>query len=82
MKLAKKWRNLVLELILDWLIISNAVTPILCMDSDQSSKGILNADLSISGADIPIISLSIPSVEKFSKTYSQVLIYYNLIKIM
>ena len=82
MKLSKKWRNLVLELILDWLIISNAVTPILCMDSDQSSKGILNADLSISGADVPIIPLRIPSVQKFPKTYSQVLIYNNISKII
>ena len=60
-----------LELILYWLLIRNAVTPILCMDSDQPSQGILNADLPISGGDIPIIPLSIPSFKKSSKAYSQ-----------
>ena len=72
MKLAKKWRHLILELFLDWLIIANFVTPIICMDSNQHGKGILNPNLSTSGADIPIIPLSIPRGQKSSKTYSRV----------
>ena len=72
MKLTKKWRYLVLELFLMWLIIANFVTPIICMDSNQHGKGILNPNLPTSGADIPIIPLSIPSGQKSSKTHSQV----------
>ena len=60
-----------LEFIFYWLIISNAITPILCMDPDQASKGILTADLPISGADVPIISTS-TSPTKSTKAYSQV----------
>ena len=72
MKVSKKLRMLVLEFILYWLIISNTVAPILCMDADQPSKGILNADLPMPGADVPIISLSTTSPQKSSKAYSQV----------
>ena len=74
MNFTKKWRFLKLELILYWLIIS-MYGYVLCMD--QPSKGILNAELPISGADVPIIPLSIPSGQKSSKTHSQV--YSNLI---
>ena len=42
------------------------------MDSNQHGKGILNPNLPTSGADIPIIPLSIPSGQKSSKTHSQV----------
>ena len=42
------------------------------MDADQPSKGILNADLPMPGADVPIISLSATSPQKSSKAYSQV----------
>ena len=76
MNFTKKWRFLKLELILYWLIIS-MYGYVLCMDTDQPSKGILNAELPISGADVPIIPLSIPSSQKSSKTHSQV--YSNLI---
>ena len=48
------------------------MAPILCMDTDQANKGILNADLPMPGADIPIISLSTPSPKKSSQAYSQV----------
>ena len=72
MRGSKKLRILLLKFILYWLIISNAVAPILCMDTDQASKGILNADLPMPGADIPIISLSTPSPKKSSQAYSQV----------
>ena len=41
------------------------------MDPDQASKGILTADLPISGADVPIISTS-TSPTKSTKAYSQV----------
>ena len=71
MKFTKKWRLLVFEFILYVLIISNAITPILCMDPDQASKGILNADLPMPGADIPII-LTSTSPTKSTKAYSQV----------
>ena len=72
MKLTKKLRYLALELFLCWLIIANFVTPIICMDSNQRGKGILNADLPMPGADVPIISLSTTSSTKSSKAYSQV----------
>ena len=41
------------------------------MDADQIGKGILNADLPLPGADIPIISTS-TSPTKSTKAYSQV----------
>ena len=72
MRGSKKLRILLLKFILYWLIISNSVAPILCMDTDQARKGILNADLPMPGADIPIISLSTPSPKKSSQAYSQV----------
>ena len=69
MKLSK---NLI-DLFLYWLIIANFVTPIICMDSNQQAKGILNADFSMPGADIPIISLATTRSIKSSKAaYSQV----------
>ena len=71
MKFTKKSRILVLEFILYWLIITNAITPILCMDADQTGKGILNADLPLPGANLPIISTS-TSPTKSTKAYSQV----------
>ena len=71
MKFTKKWTTQVLKFIFYWLIISNAITPILCIDSDQTSKGILNADLPMPGANIPIISTS-TSPTKSTKAYSQV----------
>ena len=72
-ELTMKWRHLILELFLDWLIIANFVTPIICMDSNQQAKGILNADFSMPGADIPIISLATTRSTKSSKAaYSQV----------
>ena len=61
-----------LEFILYMLIISNAILPVLCMDADETSKGILNSDLPIPGADVPIIDLSSTTPTKSSKNYSKV----------
>ena len=79
MKFTKKLRILVLEFILYWLIITNAITPILCMDADQTGKGILNADLPLPGANLPIISTSIRPT-KSTKAYSQVFNSFDIKK--
>ena len=73
MKSTKNVTYLVLEFFLYWLIIANFVTPIICMDSNQQAKGILNASFSMPCADIPIISLATTRSTKSSKAaYSQV----------
>ena len=72
MKFNKKGRFFVLELILYMLIISNAIIPVLCMDGDKTTKGILNSDLPTPGADIPIIDLSLTTPTKSSTNYSKV----------
>ena len=71
MKFTKKSRILVLEFMLYWLIITNAITPILCMDADQTGKGILNANLPMPGADLPIISTT-TGLKKSTNANSQV----------
>ena len=72
MKFNKKGRFFVLELILYMLIISNAIIPVLCMDGDKTTKGILNSDLPMPGADVPIIDLSLTTPTKSSTNYSKV----------
>ena len=41
--------------------------------NEPVEKRILNAELAMSSADIPIIPLRVPSNQKSSKSYSQVL---------
>ena len=44
------------------------------MDGDKTTKGILNSDLPIPGADVPIIDLSLTTPTKSSTNYSKVCI--------
>ncbi len=68
--LAKKRQHLILQL----LILAKFLIPIICMDLNEPvEKRILNAELATSSADIPIIPLRVPSNQKSSKSYSQVL---------
>ena len=74
MKSINNRQYIILKIIIHWLLLAKFVIPIICMDSKEPGKGIMNKDLAMSSTNVPIIpSSKASSSQKCSSAESQVL---------